>query len=172
MEFKKMKEEFFEKMGNVKVAFTGLNHEEKDILSAMTDFKIKTSTIDECTLLVYGSDIQGNTKINVAKEEGIPMISLSEFKRKYMFNHKYGDLLEGKTVGVSLSFPDVEAVYLMNPKSVYFINSLNKKRAISLDYFFSETSRIGDLHNKLSFWLQNENRDVKIILDQNELSPS
>ncbi len=169
MEFKKIKEAFLKKMKTVRVAFTGLNHDEKEILSAMTAFGIRTSNIEDCTLLVCGSECNGSAKVDIAKEMKIPIMPLEEFKKKYMFNHEFGSVLQGKNVGSSLCFPDSEVVYLMNPKSVVYVNSMTKKRALVLDYFFSETPHLDDIHDKLSKWLRLENDKAKIILDERDL---
>ncbi len=164
MPLAQIKEEFQQKMKNIRIAFTALNHDEKHILTELYSLGIKTFEPEDSNLLIHGDDVKNNPKIEYAKHNNINVISVTEFRTKYMYNHSKGDLLNSQNIGVTLNYPYGDALYLLNPKQVTFSNSLNKKVAKNLNLFFAETENIEHDYPKIKQWLDN-NPNVKIVTD-------
>ena len=80
--YKKLKDEFKNIENGEKIVFTGFRNKGWELQLERMGHKVTSSVSGKTNLLVYG-DEPGATKMNKAKELGIPIMHFNEFKEKY-----------------------------------------------------------------------------------------
>lgn len=143
------------KLDSTNIILTGLEEGEKEVASILHGTGlVNHDTIKD--ILVYGSCISGNKKIQQAKRNKIQCYSLDEFKLEFLYNHTAKNVFEGKTilVDINLDYKAVMPIYLLNPKLVIWSNQVNKRKVQEVDIVLSNEHNLDKIKDGLGSWLQ------------------
>lgn len=161
-----LKEKTLSGLEGLNISITGLSHDDKEFLKVLKKLSIDLVDIEDANLLIVGHEAAGSEKVKKAKDQKIKTISLEDFKKNFLF--KYGEeSLKDKVVLVDESILDYEAVFLLNPKKVYFSFDINKKKALEVDVVIS--NNVSQMRNELEHWLSHNDK-YQIVSEKNSQS--
>lgn len=158
-------------LDSTNIILTGLEEEEKEFASILHgNGLINHNTFKD--ILVYGSCISGNRKLQQAKRSKIKCFSLEEFKNEYLYNHNGKNAFEGKTilVDINLEYKSVMPIYLLNPKLVIWSNQINKRKVQEVDIVLSNQDNLDQIKNGLGTWLRDREYN-QFVLNGKTIEP-